>query len=230
MNRAKLTFLLSLLSIFNSLRVTETQDLSTLSNNTMNNTMNNSMNNSFLLIPPAVPGGFTDEIFKLIPPNFWVDMTGYPGKDYIILRTKDNGFMSCDLNGKMYSSQNFTANSLWIPKFIGKNNENVVYLQNYFGGYMNVNFMDYTVNCFPRVPPVTSIFKIMYALLGGNDLNMILMNEGFLTYSNNTFYTGTIDMSDKSQLFKPVRPFSNFASPMTLWNNLVPINDLMPSQ
>lgn len=214
---------LSVLSIFNCLRTREGQEI----NNGNMSMSNNTVNNSFLLIPPSIPGGFTDDIFKMIPPNFWVDGSGYPGKDFIMLRTKDNGFVSCDINGKLYSSQNFSANSLWIPKFIGKNHENVVQFQNYFGGYLNVNFIDYTLNCFPRVPPVTSIFKIMYVLLGGNDLNMLLMNEGFLTYSNNTFYTGTLELSDRSQILKPVRPFMNFASPMTLWTNLVPLNELI---
>ena len=216
MKQISIALVISLASLLNCIRVRD-PDMS----------MNNTLNKSFLLIPPAIPGGSTDEIFKLIPPNFWVDGSGFPGKDYLVLKTKDDGYISCDLNGRLYSSQNFTANSLWIPKFIGKNNENVVQLQNYFGGYMNVNFLDYTVNCFPRIPPVTSIFKLMYVLLGGSELNIVLMNEGFLTYSNNTFYTGTIDMADRSQVFKPVRNFTNFVSPMTLWSNLIPFEDLM---
>ena len=51
-------------------------------------------NYTFFVLPPVLPTGIIEENWKLIPQNFWVDYSGQPGREFILLNRTD-GFFSC---------------------------------------------------------------------------------------------------------------------------------------
>ncbi len=162
-------------------------------------------NVAFILLPPVKMPGEYEDVFRIIPPNYWVDILGKPGRDFIILKNKKNEFLSCNETGDVTLSKEFTLTSLWSPRAIGKNNENIVSLQNFFGGYMTVNFLSGSVNCFPRKPNGNSIFKVVFYSSENLDLYLMLMNEGFITFKDNKIYTKNKLKKDFSQFFFGVR-------------------------
>lgn len=179
-------------------------------------------NYTFFVLPPVLPTGIIEENWKLIPQNFWVDYYGQPGREFILLNITD-GFFSCDPMGKLMVKKEFSPNALWIPKFIGKNNENVLYLQNFFGGYLNVNLITKTIDCFPRYPTASNIFKIAYGIKSyENEMSMLLMNEGFVTYlKDDNFIASNLDMNNRTQFFSAPRNFSTYTNDdVDQWANI----------
>jgi hypothetical protein len=179
-------------------------------------------NYTFFVLPPVLPSGHSEDNWKLIPQNFWVDYYGQPGREFIMLNTTE-GLFSCDPMGKLMLKKEFSPNALWIPKPIGKNNENVLYLQNFFGGYLNVNLITKTIDCFPRYPTASNIFKIAYSIKPSeSEMNMLLMNEGFVTYlKDNNFIASKLDMNNSTQFFSAPRNFSTYTNDdVDLWANI----------
>lgn len=166
--------------------------------------------NSSLFIPPFSQPYVMMDIFKVIPPNFFVNLNGTFGKDFMVLKDFRGNFFECGNDGSVFSrNSNFSKNVLWIPEVISAD---MISLRHYTGGYLRWNIQTNNFDCDSRVKGYDSMFRVGYVPIKANSFNdstlpklMVLMiMDGYLSVDNNGSISISPYIKTKNEFFRPM--------------------------
>lgn len=111
--------------------------------------------NATAVLTPVTNASSMNASMDLIPQNFFVDMNGKAGHDYIALKTNNGMFLRCDANGALaIQNNNIGKEELFVPVKV----DSKLALRSYFGGY--VGFNNNKFDCINRKLSADNLFDV----------------------------------------------------------------------
>jgi hypothetical protein len=171
--------------------------------------------NTYLPAQPGIPGAFIPQPLTglrtvnnsaagIIPAEFWVKQNG---TDYILLKSRLNGYLSCD-NGNVTTvsqliNNNITnTNVFWIPETV---RANTVTLRSANGGFLILN--NSLFNCNGTSSDLNSQFQVRVGLkndrMRSTDYIAFRIDIGYLGMRDNIVML--IQQLDDRAMFDPIR-------------------------